>query len=68
MNTNIVSACSNRSLNPFSYRKSCSHAVYLKPYYLAGCGEWIWYTELILHWRLNLFKFVQSVGWKVKKY
>ena len=26
----------------------------LMPYYLARCGEWIWYREWILHWKLNL--------------
>ena len=48
--------------------KSCSRAAYLMPYCLAGCGEWIWCREWILYWWLNLFEFVQSVGWKVRKY
>ena len=38
---NIVSVCS---------KKSCSLAVYLMPYCLARCGEWIWCREWILHW------------------
>ena len=64
--TKIVSVCSNQSLNPLSQLlKSCSHAVCLMPYCLAGCGEWIWYREWILYWRLNLYYLLRicPVSW-----
>ena len=35
--------------------KSCLRAVYLMPYYLVGCGEWIWCREWILHCYFNLY-------------
>ena len=43
-------------INPWIHflLKSCSCVVYLLSYYLAGCGEWIWYREWILYWHLYL--------------
>ena len=56
--------CINRSLNPLYYWKA-AHVQCLMPYCLAGCGEWIWYREQILHWRLNLHQpfWVCPVSW-----
>ena len=68
--TNIVSVCSNQSLDPFSNWKAF-HAQYISypivwPRVENGfgvengffIGDWIF---------INLFEFVWSVGWKVRK-
>ena len=67
--TNIVSLCSNRSLNPLCYWKAARMQYISCPTVWLGVenGFGIENEFFIGNWiSINLFEFVQSVGWKVR--
>ena len=59
--TNIVSVCSNQSLNRLPYWKAAQMQLHTVLIWcpiawcaIVLCGELIWHREWILHWRLNI--------------